>query len=215
VKPGRGDGVGAEKDSRRVPAREGRGEVREKASRFFGVAAPAATAKEAEALVQRLRREHHDATHVAYAWRLGGPGAESLKSSDDGEPSGTAGRPIAAAISSAGLTDVAVAVVRYYGGTKLGTGGLARAYRQAADLALAGCGSATVYETVLMETRPPHARVGVVRRLIDPPHVRLRQERFDPEPVLELEVRRSLVESVTARLTEERISYEVAGRNKS
>ena len=60
-----------------------------------------------------------------------------------------------------------------------------------------------------METRPPHARVGVVRRLIDPPHVRLRQERFDPEPVLELEVRRSLLESVTARLTEERIRYEV------
>ena len=204
-------------DTRRVPACEGRGEVREKASRFFGIAAPAPTARAAEEFLERLRREHHDATHVAYAWRvsLGGPGAESLKSSDDGEPSGTAGRPIAAAISSAGLTDVAVAVVRHYGGTKLGTGGLARAYRQAADLALAGCGSATVYETVIMETRPPHARVGVVRRLIDPPHVRLRQERFDPEPVLELEVRRSLLESVTARLTEERISYEVVVRNES
>ena len=208
---GSADADGLE-DTRRVPAREGRGEVREKASRFFGIAAPAATPQAAEEFLEGLRRKYHDATHVAYAWRLGAPGAESLKSSDDGEPSGTAGRPIAAAISSAGLTDVAVAVVRHYGGTKLGTGGLARAYRQAADLALAGCGSATVYETVLMETRPPHARVGVVRRLIDPPHVRLRQERFDPEPVLELEVRRSLLESVTARLTEERIRYEVIGR---
>ena len=205
-----GDGISHE-DTRRVPAREGRGEVREKASRFFGIAAAAATARAAEEFLERLRREHHDATHVAYAWRvsLGGPGAESLKSSDDGEPSGTAGRPIAAAISSAGLTDVAVAVVRYYGGTKLGTGGLARAYRQAADLALAGCGSATVYETVLVETRPPHARVGVVRRLIDPPHVRLRQERFDPEPVLELEVRRSLRDAVQERLSDERIPYQL------
>ena len=205
---GAGDGVRLE-DSRRVPAREGRGEVREKASRFFGLAAPAPTARAAEEFLERLRREHHDATHVAYAWRVGMPGAESLKASDDGEPSGTAGRPITAAISSAGLTDVAVAVVRYYGGTKLGTGGLARAYRQAADLALAGCGSATVYETVLVETRPPHARVGVVRRLIDPPHVRLRQERFDPEPVLELEVRKSLRDAVQERLSDERIPYQL------
>ena len=104
---GAGDGVSLE-DTRRVPAREGRGEVREKASRFFGIAAPAATPRAAEEFLEGLRREHHDATHVAYAWKCGAPGSESLKSSDDGEPSGTAGRPIAAAISSAGLTDVVV-----------------------------------------------------------------------------------------------------------
>jgi uncharacterized YigZ family protein len=196
-------------DSRRVPAREGRGEVREKGSRFFGFAAPAASVDVAEDLLSRLRREFHDATHVAYAWRLGQAGVESSKSSDDGEPSGTAGRPIAAAIASSGLTDVAVAVVRYFGGTRLGTGGLARAYRGAADVALAACGVVTVYETVRIETHPSHARVGVVRRLIDPPNVRLAAERFEPEPVLELEVRKSLLETVLARLSDERVRARV------
>ena len=194
-------------DLRRVPAREGRSEVREKASRFFGFAERAIDAAAAEDFLDRLRREYHDATHLAFAWQLGQPGAESVRSSDAGEPSGTAGRPIAAAIASSGLTDVAVAVVRYYGGTKLGTGGLARAYRDAAYGALAACGSAEVYETVRIEARPSHARIGVVRRLIDPPHVRLAAERFDPEPVLELEVRKSRAEKVTAKLTEERIAF--------
>jgi uncharacterized YigZ family protein len=194
-------------DARRVPARGGRGEIREKGSRFLGFAAQAASPDASEAFLQKLRREHHDATHVAFAWRLG-TGCESLKSSDDGEPSGTAGRPIASAIASAGLTDVVVAVVRYFGGTKLGTGGLARAYREAAALALEGCGATTVYETVRLVARPSHARAGVVRRLIDPPHVRLAAERFEPEPVLELEVRRSMVAWVMDRLREERIPAE-------
>ena len=199
--------MSGEADARRIPAREGRGEIREKASRFFGFAAPAVSAEASEAYLEKLRRDHHDATHVAFAWRIGTGASESLKSSDDGEPSGTAGRPIASAIASANLSDVVVAVVRYYGGTKLGTGGLARAYREAAVIALEGCGAATVYDTLRIETRPAHARVGVVRRLIDPPHVRLSAERFDPEPVLELEVRKSLVEKVTEKLTEERIDF--------
>jgi uncharacterized YigZ family protein len=192
-------------DARLVPAREGRGEVREKASRFFGVAAPAAAAADAEDLLARLRREHHDATHVAFAWKIGGGAAPAVRASDAGEPSGTAGRPIAGAIESSGLTDVVAAVVRYYGGTKLGTGGLARAYREAAELALAACGSRTVYDTLRLEARCSHARAGAVRRLLRPPEVRLLSERFDPEPVLELEVRRSLAETLEAALTEARI----------
>ena len=70
-------------------------------------------------------------------------------------------------------------------------------------------GSVTVYDTVTIATRPSHARVGVVRRLIDPPNVRLAAERFDPEPVLELEVRRSLLETVLAKLTDERVAYQL------
>lgn len=188
-------------DARLVPAREGRGEVREKASRFFGIATPADSSAQAEEILGRIRREHHDATHVAFAWKIG----SGVRVSDAGEPAGTAGRPIAGAIESAGLSDVVTAVVRYYGGTKLGTGGLARCYREAAALALAACGSRTVYETVRLEARPTHAAAGAVRRLLRPPEVRLVAESFDPEPVLELEVRRSLADGIVAALTEARI----------
>jgi len=194
-------------DARRVPAGEGRGDVREKASRFFGFVARAGTPAEAEAFLAGVRRGHHDATHVAFAFRIGTGDAATVRASDAGEPSGTAGRPILAAIESAGLCDAAVAVVRYYGGTKLGTGGLARAYRLAAERALAAAGSETVYETVAIEVRCPHARTGAVRRLLDPPAVRLVAERFDPEPVLALEVRRSRVEELEKTLGEARLEF--------
>jgi putative IMPACT (imprinted ancient) family translation regulator len=193
-------------DARLVPAREGRGEVREKASRFFGIAAPAAAAPEAEEILGRIRREHHDATHVAFAWKIGGGASPGVRASDAGEPAGTAGRPIAGAIEAAGLSDVVVGVVRYYGGTNLGTGGLVRCYREAAALALSACGSRTVYETVRLEARPTHAAAGAVRRLLRPPEIRLASERFDPEPVLELEVRRSLADGIVDALTEARIA---------
>jgi uncharacterized YigZ family protein len=199
--------VSAGSDARRVPAGEGRGEVREKASRFFGFAARAGTQAEAETFLERVRRDHHDATHVAFAFRIGSGDAANVRSSDAGEPSGTAGRPILAAIESTGLSDAAVAVVRYYGGTKLGTGGLARAYRLAAERAIAAAGSETVYETVAIEVRCSHARAGAVRRLIDPPAVRLVAERFDPEPVLALEVRRSLADEIERTLTEARLDF--------
>jgi uncharacterized YigZ family protein len=199
--------VSVESDARRVPSVEGRGEVREKASRFLGYAVRAASPSEAEALVDRLRREFHDATHVAFAFRVGIGDAAAVRASDAGEPSGTAGRPILAAIESAGLTDAAVAVVRYYGGTKLGTGGLARAYRLAAERALAASGAETVYETVRIEVRCPHARTGIVRRLLDPPAVRLASECFEPEPVLELVVRRSRTEAIERALADARLEF--------
>ena len=187
-------------DSRRVPAREGRGEVREKGSRFLAYAARAGSAAEAGAFVERLEREHHDATHVAFAWRIGtGPDAVR-RASDAGEPAGTAGKPILAAIESAGLTDVAAAVVRHFGGTKLGTGGLARAYRSAAGLALANAGVTVVFAVIRLEVRCPFDRLAVVRRLLDPPAVRLVAERFEPEPVLELEIRASRADGVRAAL---------------
>ncbi len=194
-------------DERSVPSSKGRGEVREKGSRFFGFAARARTAHEAEEILQTLRREYHDATHVAFAWRIGSPPSAAWRSSDAGEPAGTAGRPIAGAIAGSGLTDVLVAVVRYYGGTKLGTGGLARAYRLAAARALAAAGNEPVYETVTVEVRCPHGKTGAVRRLLDPPSVRIASERFDPDPVLSIVVRRSRLAAFRTALDAARIPY--------
>jgi uncharacterized YigZ family protein len=197
---------GAESDVRRVPAREGRGEVREKASRFFGFAACASSAAEAEAFLARLSREHHDATHVAFAWSIGRGPSASRRASDAGEPAGTAGRPILGALDGAGLDDAVAAVVRYYGGTKLGTGGLARAYRRAAEAAIAAAGTEVVYDVERLEVRCAYDRIGFVRRLIDPPAVRLVEERFEPDPALLLEVRRSRTDALVAVLEEGRVA---------
>ncbi len=106
-----------------------------KGSRFLGFARPVEEEKQALAFVEEQRKRYHDARHWCWAYRLGRAG-ESFRYQDDGEPSGTAGAPILAAIDAKRLTYVLVLVVRYFGGTKLGTGGLARAYGQAAKAVL-------------------------------------------------------------------------------
>ena len=200
-----------EGDSRRVPAREGRGEIREKASRFFGFAARASSIADAEGFLARVSREHHDATHVAFAWSIGRGPSAARRASDAGEPAGTAGRPILAALDGADLTDAVAAVVRYYGGTKLGTGGLARAYRGAVEAAIAAAGVEVVYDVERLEVRCAYDRIGFVRRHIDPPAVRLVEERFDPDPVLVLEVRRSRVDALVTALGEGRVEVRRVG----
>ena len=106
-----------------------------KGSRFIGHVAPAADEAAAGAVVEAARKREHAARHWCWAFRLGEAGG-AWRASDDGEPSGTGGRPILQEIEGAGLTHVVAVVTRYYGGTKLGAGGLARAYGEAARLAL-------------------------------------------------------------------------------
>jgi uncharacterized YigZ family protein len=196
-------------DSRTVPAHEGHTEIRERASRFLAFASPASTPEEAAALVARLKKEYHDATHVAFAWKIGSGGSTRERASDAGEPAGTAGKPIAAAIASAGVTDVVAAVVRYFGGTKLGTGGLSRAYRRAAEGAIAAAERKTLRETVFVVVTCPYERLGSARRLLRPPGVTLAKETFDPDPVLRLEVIRSQLPGLLADLDEARLPYEI------
>ena len=119
-----------------VPARDGRCQHSERRSRFIAVATHTSTEEDAQALLQRERRAYHDAAHHCFAWHIG----DSERTHDDGEPAGTAGRPILDGIHGAGLHEVTVVVTRYFGGVKLGTGGLARAYGDAARAALAEAG---------------------------------------------------------------------------
>jgi uncharacterized YigZ family protein len=113
----------------------GQGEYEEKKSRFLGKAVHIESEEEAAAFIAGIRKQYYDARHNCYAWVLG-EGSERKKSSDDGEPSGTAGQPILRVIEGSGCTNVLVIVTRYFGGTLLGTGGLVRAYTQAARAAL-------------------------------------------------------------------------------
>ena len=103
-----------------------------KGSRFIGEASPAATEAEAEVHLAAVRKREHAATHWCWAWRLGLEG-DAFRYSDDGEPNGSAGAPILRQIDARELTNTVVVVTRYYGGTKLGTGGLVRAYGEAAS----------------------------------------------------------------------------------
>ncbi len=96
---------------------------------------PVASVEEVEGHLKALRKKYYDATHVCYAYRLGEEG-ETWRANDDREPSGTAGLPIYGQLRSAGVTDCLVAVVRYFGGTKLGSPGLIKAYKEAARAVL-------------------------------------------------------------------------------
>lgn len=111
------------------------GVFKDQKSRFIALAYPVESEEQVKSLLEKARRDYHDARHHCVAYRIGYDGAQ-WRAGDDGEPSGTAGRPILGQIDSAGLSDVAVIVVRYFGGIKLGVPGLIAAYRAAAAEAL-------------------------------------------------------------------------------
>lgn len=118
------------------PARRIRVQQKIKGSKFIASLAPAPGEEKAEAFLQEIKKEFWDATHNVYAFVVGKGGERVEKSSDDGEPSGSSGPPVLQAIKGSGLTDVIVIVTRYFGGTKLGIGGLIRAYGDTAAMAL-------------------------------------------------------------------------------
>jgi len=117
-------------------ASPGEGLFKDNGSRFIALAYPVESEDEVRDIVAGLRKEYHDARHHCYAYRIGKDGS-TWRASDDGEPSGSAGRPILGQIDSAGLSDCLVVVVRYFGGIKLGIPGLIRAYKTSTADALA------------------------------------------------------------------------------
>jgi uncharacterized YigZ family protein len=113
------------------------GVYKEKGSKFLSFLHPVANEEEVRNYIEQYRRKFHDARHVCYAWVIGKQKPYVTRSNDDGEPTGTAGKPMLSQLTSAGLTNVLVIVVRYFGGVLLGTGGLVIAYRTAVANALA------------------------------------------------------------------------------
>ena len=144
----------------RPSASSGPEELKEKGSRFLGFLIPARSREEAEEALELLRKRYHDATHVCFAYRI--RRGEIVRSSDDGEPSGTAGVPILQELKREDLWDALAAVVRYYGGVKLGTGGLARAYSETARLAVQGAPRESVVVFKRFSLRYPYALAGEV-----------------------------------------------------
>jgi len=173
-----------------------------KGSRFIGEVYPVASVEDAEARLSAVRKAFHDATHHCYAYRLGVEG-DVFRSSDDGEPSGSAGAPILRQLESSGLSDTLVVVVRYYGGTKLGTGGLVRAYGAAAEAVL------NVAERKVRQLfREVSLRFGYddtapVMRLVDRYEARIVSSRYGTDTVLKLAVPQSSVDKLLADFIED------------
>ncbi len=150
-----------------IPGGTARVEVRVSNSRFIATAGEARTPDEARAFVAAIRAEMPDATHHVFAFRAGYGGSITEGMSDDGEPKGTAGRPALAVLRGADLGDVVLVITRYFGGTKLGTGGLVRAYTQSAQEALEALPRAERVEMRQGELVVPYALYEPVRRLIE------------------------------------------------
>ena len=162
-----------------------------KGSRFLGEGFPVGTEDEALAAVDAVRAREHAAAHVCWAYRLGPRGA-LFRSADDGEPSGTAGAPILREIEGRGLTDCLVTVTRYYGGTKLGAGGLARAYGDAARAVLGAARVRTVVVRQPVALRFEFADTSAAMRLLDRFDAEIDAQTHSPEGTrLVLAVRRS------------------------
>lgn len=123
-------------DTYKTITAEARGLYKDRGSRFIAIAVPVTSQEEIRMKLEALRKEYHDARHHCYAWVLA-PDRLTWRVNDDGEPSGTAGRPILGQINSRELTNILVVVIRYFGGTLLGVSGLINAYRSAASDALA------------------------------------------------------------------------------
>ena len=158
--------------------RRGEGLYKEKMSKFISFAFPVATAEEARTIVKCIQNEYHDARHVCWAYMLG-PERKEWQLNDNGEPSGTAGKPILGQINSLGLTDVAVVVVRYFGGIKLGTSGLTSAYREAARMALEDGGIVSKRQMRSIRVTFPYPVIGEVMKLVKEPGVEIREQVFD------------------------------------
>jgi uncharacterized YigZ family protein len=184
---------------------EARAELRDRGSRFLAIVRPAADEARARAELSAVAGESPGATHHCWAFRVGSPDRPDRfveRSSDAGEPSGTAGVPILQVLRGAGLSDVVAVVVRWYGGTKLGKGGLARAYAGAIREAVAEVRTVRRVPAVTLAVALPYDRLGAVKRLIQPPRVELTGEAYGAGVRLTLEVHESARDELEAALAD-------------
>jgi len=172
-----------------------KGSFKEKGSKFLAFAYDVRDEESVKQHLDALRKQYHDARHHCFAWRLG-PDMLRYRVNDDGEPSGSAGKPIYGQIVSRELTDILVAVVRYFGGTLLGVGGLINAYRAAASEALdhASMIQCQVYDRVAVGFG--YEQMNRVMRIIKEFHLEIEQQEFDLECSVTLKIWKRLTSRV-------------------
>ncbi|MBL7807203.1 MAG: YigZ family protein [Saprospiraceae bacterium] len=186
-------------DAYRTIASASTGEFKDRGSKFLAFAWPVRTEAEALAHLESLRKEHFKARHHCFAWRLG-PDGSRFRANDDGEPSGTAGRPMLGQIDALQLTDILVVVVRYFGGTLLGTSGLIQAYREATAEALrqAEIKECLVKDHFLLDF--DYALMPDVMNAIKKLDLEVLQQTFEDRGLIEIAVRKSETQATILRL---------------
>ncbi len=174
-------------------------EIKIKGSRFIGQLFPVASVIEAEKQLEECRKKHHDAAHRCYAFRTGIDGSNS-RFSDDGEPSGTAGKPILSILEHNDITNTLLIVIRYFGGTKLGTGGLVRAYTETARAVLAE--ASIIHIPVLHDLRItfPYDYTNGVMRIISQHDIKIHDTEYSEDVTIFLGIRPSLIETIRMQL---------------
>lgn len=183
----------------------GEGYYTEKRSKFLAFAHHVETVEEVKSIVSAYRKQYYDARHCCYAYMLG-PEQKAFRANDDGEPSSTAGKPILGQINSAGLTDILIVVVRYYGGVNLGTGGLIVAYRTAAADAIANATIEVrqVEETIKYDFTYP--MMNDVMRIVKEMQPQVVDQQFDNTCSIILRIRKREAEQLRSRLN--KLSFE-------
>ncbi len=176
------------------------GVIREKMSRFLAFATPVSSAAEAKEWIAAIASRYHDARHVCWAYMLRADGSE-FQWSDNGEPSGTAGKPILGQMRSKEITNVAIAVVRYFGGIKLGTSGLIVAYREAARQAIEAGQIITAFETATLTFTFPYLSMNSVMRTIRDSDAKIVSQTFDNTCTIALSVRADRVDALAERIS--------------
>jgi uncharacterized YigZ family protein len=183
-------------------------DFKEKASKFIGYAYPVETEEECQVIVQNLWKQHHKATHVCYAYKLG-LGNDRFRINDDGEPSGSAGNPIYGQILSKGLTDVLICVVRYYGGVKLGVSGLITAYKEAANEVL---NQSTFVEKVLAQSyilKTDYEHMGQIMNILKDEQITLIHKQFLEHVELTIALSLSEIKPRINRIKARMLNYEL------
>jgi len=173
-----------------------------KGSRFIGETCRVGSSDEAAVELEKIRKREYSATHHCYAWQVGLHTEQSFKYSDDGEPNGTAGRPIYDAIAGRNVTNLLLVVTRYFGGTKLGTGGLARAYAEAAREALDQSGTRQRLLCSAYRFHLEFSRYDLFQRILHRFEAVVKESQFSDLVMLEVEIRRSHVEELLTAFSE-------------
>lgn len=186
-------------DSYKSIAAESKGLFKDNGSRFIAHAFPVETEEEVKEIVATLKKEYYDARHHVYAYRLGYKG-DRFRANDDGEPSGSSGRPVLGQIDSKGLSDILVVVVRYFGGIKLGIPGLIRAYKTSTADALENAEIIEKTASKMFRIHFGYMSMNSVMKVMKDMNLEQKNQKFDMECSIDTNVRLSLVDTFLERI---------------